>query len=772
MTEGTLEARIHTELVRLLPKIAEARIEHQKILTLRLGRQVIEIDGEKEEKHIGRLDVLISIDGRPFSILELKKPSIPLTDDDRDQGISYARLLPKMPPLVIITNGADTRFFRTYDKSKWIPNNIDEHELQELFTQAGAVAGAELDDAVKTLLGRSPGIWQEVVRRQTESALADITGDIANLTRPLAQGFSIPRTKTNDLVDALVNGKTFIVLTGPPLSGKTNIAQQVCLAASEKMMIPLYVEGISLDNGVLRHLSSLFCRQLFTGLSPDEVRQWLLHSLRTEGLGRLVIIIDGWPIGSDEQLRADLAELVEFCRSDSLSIILCVDDNTWQMLERVPGRPTKTLFGRKASLFKSESMSDEELASALNLLINQFRIAFFHGVMFNSENHQPRLIRLLAAMVKPEKRKRPAERESAMVLPAVSGLHVLDLAWRMLSGDLETQRDFVDLARAFISERVSRRSDPQWLLFALGRGLISSDTATTFLGSLRLERLKEQGHISMVKDAQGRFFFQARVPELFAAASRICIAEKIKAHLKQSDVEAAYEALIKETEDLPLGDIVGASALVELSIEKIDCLTPLLPRLINDPPSISKIAAGDVASTFFPDVGQINLHFQDAPEEPLIGNTHPWLILSHLAVIPIEDNNRSPRIFREILSTVGDFNHLLRRQESCNVGEMKPFSVHSVPEGGEILCSHQGIVEPITQALVAAFHQMPREIYRLIKFASKKGGIPLISRLITAANESISSTDPEVAKAARRALASLGYTYKKKHESVVSAPHK
>ena len=41
-------------------------------------------------------------------MVEIKAPDITITDEDRRQGLSYARLLEPMAPLVMITNGRET----------------------------------------------------------------------------------------------------------------------------------------------------------------------------------------------------------------------------------------------------------------------------------------------------------------------------------------------------------------------------------------------------------------------------------------------------------------------------------------------------------------------------------------------------------------------------------------------------------------------------------------------------------------------------------------
>jgi hypothetical protein len=45
---------------------------------------------------------VLLLDGtRPFAVLELKRPGLALAADDRDQGLSYARLMQPWAPLVI-----------------------------------------------------------------------------------------------------------------------------------------------------------------------------------------------------------------------------------------------------------------------------------------------------------------------------------------------------------------------------------------------------------------------------------------------------------------------------------------------------------------------------------------------------------------------------------------------------------------------------------------------------------------------------------------------
>ena len=56
----------------------------------------------------GRSDILCKRHNKNIFVIELKNDLLPITDDDRDQGISYARLLDDIAPFTIISNGIIT----------------------------------------------------------------------------------------------------------------------------------------------------------------------------------------------------------------------------------------------------------------------------------------------------------------------------------------------------------------------------------------------------------------------------------------------------------------------------------------------------------------------------------------------------------------------------------------------------------------------------------------------------------------------------------------
>ena len=77
-----------------------------------IGRGVYQIGGSGRggESFVARprTDVLVRHLQMNLMIVEVKAPGEPLDDAARDQGISYARLLPQIAPFVVVTNGHRT----------------------------------------------------------------------------------------------------------------------------------------------------------------------------------------------------------------------------------------------------------------------------------------------------------------------------------------------------------------------------------------------------------------------------------------------------------------------------------------------------------------------------------------------------------------------------------------------------------------------------------------------------------------------------------------
>ena len=108
MTEEDVTGKI------LLPYLKDLGIDVSEIFleysfSIRLGRK----------KHaMGRSDILCRRHNKNLFVIEVKNESNKITDDDRDQGISYARLLDEIAPFTIISNGITTKIYDSISKEE------------------------------------------------------------------------------------------------------------------------------------------------------------------------------------------------------------------------------------------------------------------------------------------------------------------------------------------------------------------------------------------------------------------------------------------------------------------------------------------------------------------------------------------------------------------------------------------------------------------------------------------------------------------------------
>jgi type I restriction enzyme M protein len=89
----------------------------------------------------------------PLLVCETKAPTEVLTRQDKEQVISYARLLPNIAPLALLTNGAQTQVFHTLNKGR-IPQLPGRKELD--------------DDIVRFVLAKDV---QEALRQEAKHEL-------------------------------------------------------------------------------------------------------------------------------------------------------------------------------------------------------------------------------------------------------------------------------------------------------------------------------------------------------------------------------------------------------------------------------------------------------------------------------------------------------------------------------------------------------------------------------------------------------------------------
>lgn len=159
----------------------------EKSFSLQLGRNTVTKGTDIERLTIGgRLDVLVKDpDGRNLFVMELKAPDHDLTDNDRDQGISYARLLPQMAPFVLLTNGREARIYDTFKRDELniekLPGKWDDWKTGSPLATAEDIRIRF--EALRAFLGYSLNNMRQFCTAQQKARMASLRNSGSDYTK-------------------------------------------------------------------------------------------------------------------------------------------------------------------------------------------------------------------------------------------------------------------------------------------------------------------------------------------------------------------------------------------------------------------------------------------------------------------------------------------------------------------------------------------------------------------------------------------------------------
>lgn len=732
--EAELQSHIEARLRAALPFLP-VQIQFERHLHLHLGHHKIVIDGMSSTAGgaLGRYDVLVRAEGKPLLILELKAPDVDLTEDDLAQALSYARLHEPMVPLVVLTNGVAFQFYRSFDASELKGEELATQTLATTLATAVAMATAASENAVRTLLGANRWAWTQILANWSRDNVESMTGDVGEFKQPIARDFVIEREAAKSVVECLAKGAKVVALHGPPLSGVTNTLVQ---ASKGPALAPsAFMEGVSGD--VLQFMANRLTRELKFGVSKDDVRAWL----NTAGsLMGLTLIVDGFP-------STGLDELLENAAAGVLRLVVGCDSETLRRAVKVPGRNQASPFGRAAKLVELGALSDDEFSAVHEVFENTFGALFFNGAQHVTALRWPHRLRVLAATLptKSPSAAAPEGRAQGVLMAPIPDPGSLEEIGRAFADDPEVKVDLRLLARAYLKDVGARASDPDWLVTTWGRPAVDPALLEKELGENRVQRLRNQGFLSWVNAQKGRPQVLIRVEELLAHHVADEWADSLTSAKDADAMGAELDRHLRTASAVPGGEVALAAAITRASQRNRALLGVLIKSLLKREPVVSRLGAGAVIDVLVRE-GSFRLRFGEGMDEEVFGEVLPWVVLSHLAALPIS-NGEEETVNFAIFAVLGRWPHLLYQPPLVELARVPGFHFHDVPGVGSVPCLNTGIVEPLLQSMVGHAHRFPGEFVKLANLALEKREAHLAWRVLTAAFAARTSVDPAVAAA-------------------------
>ena len=748
-TEYDLETAISAAIEAAFPRLGAAGIKHQIEFSIRLGHATITAKGRESWIRRGRADILLTIDSKPLAILELKKRGVALTTDDGEQGISYARLLPIMAPFVVVTNGNETRIIETFSGQPYTGETPDAKSFEALMLSAARVAAGDRDDAIATLMGSDPQVWTSAVAAASARAVNELTATPDHPLRPFGP-LKILRLATRQLAHKLRTSR-LVLISGPPLAGKTNILEQLV-----RLIDPQVAGGLFLECGaseVFRKISDLLTDTLDWPVDPEAARAWVRQLSRAGGPA-LVLAIDRLDPEDRDDVRM-IEDLTSNTFGPALRVVVGLDtDATRRALTSADGR-RESPIGRRAAIVEVEDLAEPEYFVALKALA-ELNMGIMDGGQHSPDLRRPWLLQAMAT------RLSGIEREGVGVFPAVPGLEIIAQA-RANFGDPELRRRYGGLAQAIAADAQDQSKPYAMALELMGRYFVRRATLDGILPASDIEWLLRQGYLPP-SIADGNVpILTIGFPELLASELARHLSIELRELVETDPVDAA-EWLAGAASNFLFGDIVAAQAFLDLSSGNGRVPLALYDALANTTPDREATHAGQLLSTWVEGVGSIDIRPQDDGSTILtingedhtvesdndqgesIGNVHAWLILSQLASCRFvaEGNGSQRRLDPETLLLVGTADFVLRQPRNDILMDSVP--VHDSDEGGQFVCHNAGVVEAVTQSILRYLSNEPREDRdTFVAAAMDIDSIYLTARLDIALRMLTRSTDADLA---------------------------
>lgn len=372
-----------------------SELSYETKFKIALGRGRFDINGRECAEANGRLDILCKRDNEHLCVIELKAEGVELSDDDRIQGLTYARLLEPMAPFVIVTNGKDTKVYssitgievnRKPDKNSWTISGVKE-EIEIRFEALYQFFGMSIENLLYFCNSHN--------ELEYKSFIANDSDSVSNqLQKKYIQALYVNRQTAENEFKAFIEQQRHCVfpLIGDSGTGKTNLMIYLSqfYAASHPV---LFYSGTLLSGSIFKRIQRDF--NLYFSAEDSEIGLFKKISRLLKKLGKpLILFIDAIDEWDAEDKNNQLNELGKIC--DDLGIKLCISckTDTWGIFKSRRG--ISMPIGQH--LFPSSFLgifTPTEADTALSHYANYFGIVV-KGTVMDQELRNPFYLRVVS----------------------------------------------------------------------------------------------------------------------------------------------------------------------------------------------------------------------------------------------------------------------------------------------------------------------------------------------------------------------------------------
>ncbi len=375
----------------VLPWLAQTGMElhdlqFERTFSVRIGRQSVRVGGSPTKDQAGaRLDILVRRGDKNLLIVETKAAHLSLTDDDRDQAISYARLVHPIAPYAVVTNGSEYHLYDSITKQRIEPSEIKIRGFE------AALPEVDVAEAQKIFLALNQTNLFLFCQSQVADELRVVRGTVAE-ARKYVPDLHVPREAiTKEVQELYESDLPGLLIVGQSGSGKTcelcSIAES--LISSEKPL--LFFNSFSLERDILHAIAKEFSWTFNGSDGPIQILRRIESFVQNDFLTIIVDAIDEWTF---ESRSTHLSSLLDAAKKMNIKVIVSCKTSVVDQFLSIRGNPTKTrLLAKKVDI---APLSPREFFQA----VEKYRHAYqffggFEDAVLNQARNNPFLLRVL-----------------------------------------------------------------------------------------------------------------------------------------------------------------------------------------------------------------------------------------------------------------------------------------------------------------------------------------------------------------------------------------
>lgn len=297
--------------------------------------------------HRPRSDILVrNNDGKNLFIIEVKSSSISLSENDKRQAISYARLLRTggIAPFVIVTNGNETKIYDSFSEELINGSSISINHPHVL---AGyQVSGDDLtlrSEALEAFISLSSDNLIQFCHSQVSHRIKLLKSNDLYDGKKYVPQLYIERNEVSDnfFKKLDIEDRSVVVIEGGPQVGKTNFICHTVEKLLEESRPCLFYPAISLQKGLIEEISEDFQWLMGEIGKPYYLIAQKLAKILEKTNQQLIIFIDGWN-ESDLEVAKAIDDASDKLKNYNIKIVISMTHTAAQrLLLDETGNPSK-----------------------------------------------------------------------------------------------------------------------------------------------------------------------------------------------------------------------------------------------------------------------------------------------------------------------------------------------------------------------------------------------------------------------------------------------